>query len=134
EKGAYRIKKIIRGAQWDAEVRSPLDMSGVNIKEGEDVLAVNGRAMDTSKAPWAAFAGLSNKPVVLTVNSKPSMAGARDVLVQTIDDEFRLRNLEWIETNRKRVDDATDGKIGYVFVPNTGRFGQSELVRQFAAQ
>ncbi len=134
EKGAYRIQKIIRGAAWDAEARSPLEMSGVNVKEGEYVLAVNGRALDTAKAPWAAFTGLSNEPVVLTVNSKPSMDGARNVLVQTMDDEFRLRNLAWVEANRKRVEDATDGKIGYVFVPNTGRFGQTELVRQFAAQ
>ena len=132
--GVYRIKKIVRGAPWDAEVRSPLDTPGINVKEGDYILAVNGRAMDTTKAPWAAFAGLADKPVALTVNSKPSISGARSVLVQTLGDEGRLRHLEWIEGNRKRVDEATNGKIGYIFVPNTGRDGQTELVRQFAAQ
>ncbi len=132
--GAYRVKKIIRGAPWDTEVRSSLDVSGVDVKEGDYVLAVNGRRMDAAKAPWAAFAGLADKPVVLTVNSKPSMDGARTVLVQTMDDETRLRHLAWIEANRKRVDDATGGKIGYIYVPSTGLDGQSELVRQFAAQ
>ncbi|MCI0451954.1 MAG: PDZ domain-containing protein [Candidatus Latescibacteria bacterium] len=132
--GAYRIKKIIRGAAWDTEVRSPLDMSGIDVDEGDYVLAVNGQPLDVSKGPWAAFAGLAKKPVVLTVNSKPSMDGARSVLVETLVSETRLRHLAWIEANRKRVDEATDGKIGYVYVPSTGRDGQSELVRQFAAQ
>jgi tricorn protease len=132
--GAYRIKKIIRGALWDTEVRSPLDMSGIDVNEGDYLLAVNGRPLDTTKAPWAAFAGLAKKPVVLTVNSKPSMDGARSVLVETLDDETRLRHLAWIEGNRKRVDEASGGKIGYVYVPSTGRDGQSELVRQFTAQ
>ncbi|HXV13248.1 MAG TPA: PDZ domain-containing protein, partial [Candidatus Krumholzibacteria bacterium] len=132
--GAYRIKKIIRGAAWDTEVRSPLDMSGIDVNEGDYVLAVNGRALDAAKGPWAAFAGLAKRPVVLTVNSKPSTDGARSVLVETLDSETRLRHLAWIEGNRKRVDEATGGKIGYIYVPSTGRDGQTELVRQFAAQ
>lgn len=132
--GAYRIQKIIRGAQWDAEVRSPLEMSGIDVNEGDYVLAVDGAPLDVARAPWAAFAGLAKKPVVLTVNKKPTMDGARDVLVETLDDETRLRHLAWIEANRKRVADATGGKIGYVYVQSTGIDGQSELMRQFAAQ
>jgi tricorn protease len=132
--GAYRIKKIIRGAPWDDEARSPLDMSGIDVDEGDYVLAVNGEPLDPTKAPWAAFAGLAKKPVVLTVNSKPGRDGAHDVLVEMLDDETRLRHLAWIEANRKRVSDATGGKIGYIYVPSTGLDGQSELVRQFAAQ
>jgi tricorn protease len=96
--GAYRVKKIIRGAPWDTEVRSPLAMSGVKVSEGDYVLAVNGRPVDAKKAPWAAFQGLAKEPVTLTVNSKPSMDGAHDVLVETLDDETRLRHLAWIES------------------------------------
>jgi tricorn protease len=132
--GAYRIKKIIRGAPWDTEARSPLDMSGIDVNEGDYVLAVNGQPLEVTRAPWAAFAGLAKAPVVLTVNTKPGMDGARNVLVETLDDESRLRHLAWIEANRKRVDEATGGKIGYVYVPDTGQGGQSELVRQFTAQ
>lgn len=132
--GAYRIKRIIRSAPWDTEVRSPVALPGVKVSEGDYVLAVNGRPIDVKKAPWAAFAGLSKKAVVLTVNSKPSMDGAHDVLVETLDDETRLRHLAWIESNRKRVDEASGGKIGYVYVQSTGIQGQTELMRQFAAQ
>jgi tricorn protease len=134
ENGAYRIKKIIAGAAWDTEVRSPLAMPGVKVAEGDYLLAVNGRPVDAKKAPWAAFAGLSKQTVTLSVNSKPSMDGAHDVLVQTLDDETRLRHLAWIESNRKRVDELSGGKVGYVYVPSTGLNGQTELVRQFAAQ
>jgi tricorn protease len=134
DNGAYRVKKIIDGAPWDTEVRSPLAAPGVNVKEADYILAVNGRPMDAKKAPWAAFAGLSKETVTLTVNSKPSMDGAHDVLVQTLDDETRLRHLAWIESNRKRVDELSGGKIGYVYVPSTGLDGQTELVRQFTAQ
>jgi tricorn protease len=109
-------------------------MSGIDVNEGDYVLAVNGQPLEVTRAPWAAFAGLAKAPVVLTVNTKPGMDGARNVLVETLDDESRLRHLAWIEGNRKRVDEATGGKIGYVYVPDTGQGGQSELVRQFTAQ
>jgi tricorn protease len=131
---AYRIKKIVRGATWDTEIRSPLSESGLKVKEGNYILAVNGIAIDATKDPWSAFEGLADKTIELTVNDKPSIDGAWNILVKTLNDETRLRNLEWIESNRKRVDEATNGKIGYIFVPSTGIDGQDELVRQFSAQ
>ena len=132
--GAFMIKRIVRGAQWDSEVRSPLNESGLKIKEGDYVLAVNGVTVDVTKDPWSAFEGLADKTIELTINNKPSLDGAWNILVKTMSGETRLRNLEWIESNRKRVDEATDGKIGYIFVPSTGIDGQDELVRQFYAQ
>jgi tricorn protease len=132
--GAYRIKKIIADAPWDTEVRSPLLQPGVDVHQGDYVLAVNGQPVDVMKAPWASFAGLAGKTVELTVNSKPTMDGSRKVLVETLSDETRLRNLAWIESNRKRVDEATNGRIGYIYVPSTGLDGQTELERQFMAQ
>jgi tricorn protease len=134
ENGAYRIKKIIDGAPWDAEARSPLRQPGVNVKEGDYLLEVNGIPVDTTAEPYAAFQGLADKPVILTVNDKPVREGARQVLVQTISSEARLRHLAWIESKRKRVEEATDGKVGYIYVPDTGVNGQNELVRQFRAQ
>ena len=132
--GAYQIKKIIEGAQWDNEVRSPLDASGVDAKEGDYILAVNGVPMDITKDPWASFEGLAGKTVELTINSKPVMEGSHKVVVETLKDETRLRNLAWIEANREYVDKKTDGKIGYIYVPDTGINGQTELERQFNAQ
>jgi tricorn protease len=132
--GAYKIKRIVNGADWDTEVRSPLLGSGIKVKEGNYVLAVNGVSIDVTKDPWSAFEGLAEKTIELTINDKPSLDGAWNIIVKTMSDETRLRNLQWIESNRKRVDDATGGKIGYVYVPSTGIDGQDELVRQFTAQ
>ena len=132
--GAYRIRHIVRGGPWDVDVRSPLGEPGVGVKEGEYILAVNGIPLDPRKDPWAAFQGLADTAVLLTVNAKPTVDGARQVLVKTLKDETELRFREWIEARRKRVDEATAGKIGYIYVQSTGVDAQSELVRQFMAQ
>jgi len=134
DRGAYRIARIVRGAPWDLETRSPLAESGVDVHEGDYVLAVNGIPLDTRRDPYAAFEGLAGVTVRLTVNDRPSTDGARQVLVETLTSEGRLRNLEWIEQNRKKVAEATNGRVGYIYVPNTAVFGQTELVRQFNSQ
>ncbi len=134
EDGHYRFLKIIDLPSWETEVRSPLRQPGIDVKEGDYLLAVGGTPVDPAKDPWAAFGGLAEKPVMLTVNSKPSMEGAREVLVETLGDEQRLRNLAWIEAKRKRVEEASGGRIGYVFVPDTAILGHTELIRQFRSQ
>jgi len=132
--GAYRIKHIIRGGPWDSVIRSPLDEPGVMVKEGEYVLAVNGVPLDTKSDPWASFQGLGDRTVVLTVNSSPSSAGARQVVVKCLTSETELRFRAWIEERRQIVDKATNGRIGYIYVQSTGVDAQNELVRQFMAQ
>ncbi len=132
--GAYRIARIITAAPWDTEVRSPLAEPGVDVDGGDWVLAVNGTPIDTAQDPWAAFEGLAKTTVVLTVNDRPTLDGAREVLVETLDSEDRLRNLAWIESNRRKVEEATGGRVGYIYVPSTGRDGQAELFRMFRAQ
>ncbi len=132
--GFFKIAKIYRGAVWDLQNRSPLAEPGLNIKEGDFLLRVNNVEIDKDKDIWASFQGLDNKVVILTINSKPTLSGSREVLVKTIDNEARARNLEWIENNRKKVFEATDGRIGYIYVPNTGIEGQNELVRMFQGQ
>jgi tricorn protease len=136
DNGAYKVKKIIRGGAWDNEVRSPLEATGVNVKEGEYILSVNGRKLDTDIDPYAMFEGLSGKAVALRVNSKPTLEGSREVIVKTLtpQQEQRLRNLEWIEGNRKKVEELSGGQLGYMYMPNTGTDGQTELMRQFYAQ
>ena len=134
ENGQYRISKIINGAAWDAEVRSPLNKPGVAVNVGDYILAVNGEAIDSSKPIYAAFQGLADKVVELTVNSSASTTGAKKVIIKTMSSETRLRHLAWIENNRKRVDEASNGRVGYVYVRSTGRDGQRELVRQFYGQ
>lgn len=132
--GAYRIQRIIRGAPWDSENRSPLDQPGVNVREGDYILAVNGMPIEVTKDPYAAFEGLAGKTVELTVNDKPTMEGSRRITVETMTNEERLRLLAWIESNRTKVDKATGGKVGYIYVQDTSIPGQNDLVRQFTAQ
>ncbi len=134
EGGHFKVHKIIRGAAWDNEVRSALDMPGVNVAEGDFILAVNGVPLNEYTDPWGAFEGLAGKTVELSVNNKPTFDGARTEIVETMRSETRLRHLAWIEANRREVEEASDGKIGYIYVPSTGRDGQKELARQFYAQ
>ncbi|MFI5235049.1 MAG: PDZ domain-containing protein [Gemmatimonadales bacterium] len=133
ENGAYRIAKIIRGAPWDVEVRSPLAEPGVGVHEGDYLLAVNRVPVDVTKEPWAALDGLAGKTVLLTVNDKPTMAGAREVLVKTMTSEAQLRYLAWVDGHRRRVEEASGGKLGYLYVPSTGIDGQTELARMYWA-
>jgi len=130
----YRIKKIIHGAPWDAEARSPLGLPGVPVKEGDFILAVNGIPLTTKTDVNAPFVNLAGKSVELTYSSSPGWSGARTVVVQLMPTEFRLRNLAWIEEKRQRVEAATNGQVGYIHVPSTGTDGQSELIRQFTGQ
>ena len=134
--GAYRIKRIVRPAAWDNEVRSPFDATGIAVKEGDYILAVNGVPVNTKIDPYASLEGMAGNTVILKVNSKPSMDGAKDVLIETLTtgQERRLRHLEWIESNRKKVDQLSNGDLGYMYMPNTGGDGQTELMRQFYAQ
>jgi tricorn protease len=133
--GAYQVSRILDGGTWDSEVRSPLRQPAVtNVQAGDYLLAVNGIPLDPNQEPWAAFQGLNGATVQLTVNGRPSLDGATNIFVKTLDSELRLRNLAWIEANRARVAAASDGKVGYIYVPNTARDGQSELVRQYQGQ
>jgi len=130
----YKIKKIIRGASYDAEARSPFDVSGIDAQEGMYILAVNGVPLTTAQDPYSVFEGLANKAVEITYNTKASFNGAKTVTVQTLGDEYRLRHLAWINEMATKVSEATNGEIGYIYVPSTGVDGQNELIRQFNAQ
>jgi len=129
----YKISHIVTGAKWDSEVRSPLDQPGIDVKEGDIILAVNGIPIRTTTEPFEAFAGLADKTVELTYSS-PRFKGERKAIVNLLSDEYRLRNLEWIEEKRSRVEKASNGQVGYIYVPSTGTDGQNELMRMFKAQ
>jgi tricorn protease len=117
------------------DARNPLRELGVDVKEGDYLLAVNGVPVDTSKDPWAAFVGLAGRAITLTVSEKPLIdEDARDVVVKPLSNEINLRYREWIEKNRATVEAKTDGKVGYIHVPDTGVNGQNNLVRQYVGQ
>ncbi len=138
ENGAYRIKHIITGGPWDLNARGPLSQPGVEAEEGEYLLAVNGIPVDTSKDLWAAFLGISpGRVVTLTLSEKPELDDdAREVNVKLISSgrEAGMRYRAWVEQNRAHVDEQSDGRVGYIHVPDTGVNGQNELFRQFYGQ
>ena len=133
--GAYRIARIHEGGPWDSDARGPLSQPGVDVETGDYLLAVNGLPLDPTVSPWAAFQGIANKTTTLTVSEKPMMNDdAREVLVKPRGDETYLRYRSWIEDKRAYVAEKTNGRVGYIYVPDTGRRGQNELFRQFYGQ
>lgn len=132
---AYQIQRIFSGAAWDTDARNPLTAPGVDVKVGEYLLAVNGSPIDMSEDPWAPMRGLAGKPTSLLISAKPYKdESARTVVVVPLDSDADLRYRSWIEANRAYVDAKSQGKVGYIYVPNTGVDGQSDLVRQFVGQ
>jgi len=137
--GFYRIKSIMKGAEWDfAEVCSPLlrTKNNVKIEPGHYILEINEIKLTTDKSPWYVMQGLAGKTVELTVNDKPGYEGAKKAVVKTLNQRevIRLRHLEWIEANRQYVEKMSNGQVGYIYVRSTGVDAQNELVRQFNAQ
>ena len=132
--GVYRIKKIYPGENWDSSLRSPLTEPGVQVKEGDYLLAVNGRSLRAPQNLYELFVNTANETVTLTVNSKSSDDGSRTVQVKPIADEFKLRELNMIEANRKKVDAATQGRVGYVYLPDMGDEGLNQFVKQYFPQ
>jgi len=132
--GVYRFKKIYSGENWDQRIRSPLTEPGVTVKEGDYLIAVNGRTLRTPQNPYELFVNTANETVTLTVNSKPSEEGSHTVQVKPLADEFNLRELSWIEGNRRKVDAATGGRVGYIYLPDMGGDGLNEFVKQYFPQ
>jgi tricorn protease len=132
--GFYRFKKIYPGENWDAGLRSPLTEPGVVVKEGDYLIAVNGRELKAPEPPDELFVNTAAQTVTLTVNSQPSEAGARQVVVKPVSTEYGLRQLDMIETNRRKVDRATGGRVGYIYIPDMEGEGLNEFVKQFFPQ
>jgi tricorn protease len=132
--GRYRFKKIYPGENWDQELRSPLTEPGVNVKEGDYLLAVNGQQLRAPTNPYELFVNTGNETVTLTVNSRPTEDGAHNITVKPIDDEYNLRELNMINTNREKVSKATGGKVGYIYLPDMGEAGLDQFVKQYFPQ
>jgi tricorn protease len=132
--GLYRFKKIYPGQNWDPALQSPLTEPGINVKEGDYLLAVNGRPLHAPQDPYELFVNTANQTTAITVNSRPTEDGARTVPVKPISDEGQLREYYMVETNRKKVDAATQGKVGYIYIPDMGDAGLNAFVKEFFPQ
>ncbi len=130
----YQIKKIYGGLNWNPNMRSPLTEPGVNAKAGDYILAVNGKEVTASQNLYSFFENTSGKIVELTIGSSPNMTGSRLVKVVPIPNEYNLRNRDWVEGNLKKVHEATNGQVAYVYVPNTAGAGHEYFKRYFFPQ
>ena len=132
--GRYRIKKVYSGLNWNPDLRAPLTEPGTNVKEGDYILRVNGRELKAPTNIYSLFEKTAGKMVTLTVNSKPLEEGSRTVTVVPVADEMSLRNRDWVEGNRRLVDKLSNGRVSYVYLPNTAGAGYIYFNRYYFAQ
>ncbi|MFQ5742902.1 MAG: PDZ domain-containing protein [Acidobacteriota bacterium] len=134
ESGRYRFAKVYGGLNWNPTLRSPLTEPGVDAAAGEYLLAVNGRELRPPENLYSRFENSAGKIVEITIGPSPDGSGARTVEVVPIANEYALRNRDWVEGNLKKVDEATSGRVAYVYVPNTSTLGLIYFKRYFYPQ
>ncbi len=127
--GRYKVAKIYPGENWNESRRSPLTEQGVNVKEGDYLIAVNGTNLTLNMNPYELLENTVGKMVEITVNSKPEVAGAKTCTIRPVASELELLYLNWVNERRAMVDKLSGGKIGYIHVPNTAVEGNRELHR-----
>ena len=134
ENNHYRIKRIYNGENWNPELRAPLNAPGIKVAEGDYILEVNGKRLDSTTNFYSVFETTANRQTVLRINNKPALEGSRLVTVVPVASESGLRTRAWVEDNRRQVDKLSGGRLAYVWLPNTGGPGYSSFIRYFYAQ
>jgi tricorn protease len=125
--GRYRISKIFAGQNWNPELRSPLTEQGVDVKEGDYLISIDGKEITSADNPYFFLENKAGKSVEIKVSSKPTAADARTSLIKPISSELGLMAFNWVNERRAMVDKLSGGKIGYIYVPNTSVEGNREL-------
>jgi tricorn protease len=132
--GYFKIKKILKGQNWDKAVRSPLTEIGVDAREGDYILAVEGKPTNQLKDIYESLVNTVGKQVRLKLNSTVEESGSRETVVVPIDDEQPLFYYEWVQGNLEKVEAATQGKVGYIHIPDMGVGGLNEFVKYYYPQ
>lgn len=130
----YQFNKIYKERDWSRETWPPLAKPGINILEGEYLLKVNNVDVKANKEVYSYFVGLAGKQVTLIVNSKPTLVGAREVVVEPVGNENNIRYMDWLESNRLAVDKASNGRIGYIYMPDTWNGSATDFPKYFYSQ
>ena len=134
ENNAYRISKIYTAESWNPDLRAPLSGPGIDVNEGDYILAVNGRSINPSENFYKYFEDTADRQIRLLINDSPESGGARLVTVVPVSNENGLRTRDWVEENRRKVDEMSDGQLAYVWVPNTGQGGYTYFNRYYFSQ
>jgi tricorn protease len=132
--GYYRIDRILKGQNWDRALRSPLTEIGVNVREGDYILAVDGVPTRSMTNLFDALIGKAGKQVTLTVNAQPKEPGSRSAVVVPTGDEQPLYYFDWVEGTIAKVSKATNGRVGYIHIPDMGVPGLNEFVKYYYPQ
>ncbi|HEY4111999.1 S41 family peptidase [Puia sp.] len=132
--GRWQIKRIYSAESWNPELKAPLAQPGLKVTEGNYILAVDGVSLGGDVDPYSLLDGKVGQQTMLLVNSKPSEEGAWTIRVEPVGSEAALRQRAWVEDNRRKVDELSGGKLGYVWVPNTGGPGFVSFNRYFFSQ
>ena len=132
--GRWKIKRIFTSESWNPGLTAPLAQPNLRIKEGDYILAVNGKPLTANDDPYELLNGTAKMQTQLTISNKPSTEGAWTITVQPTENENGLLQIAWVEDNRRKVDELSKGKLGYVWVPNTGGSGFNSFNRYYFAQ
>ncbi|MGE3274562.1 MAG: PDZ domain-containing protein [Vicinamibacterales bacterium] len=134
DQGRYRITRLYDGESWNPELRAPLVAPGIDVSVGDYVLAIDGQDLAGTDNIHRLLDGTADRQVTLTVNGQPTATGARQVTVIPVGNDQGLRTRAWVESNRRRVDELSGGRLAYVYVPNTGQAGYESFNRYYFAQ
>jgi tricorn protease len=134
DSGRYKIARIYDNESWNPDLRAPLAEPGLEVAVGDYIVAINGEELKTPDNIYRLLDGTANRQTVLSINSKPSMDGAHQITVVPVNNEQGLRTRAWVESNRRLVDKLSDGKLAYVYLPNTGQPGYTSFNRYYFAQ
>ncbi|HEY0764434.1 MAG TPA: PDZ domain-containing protein [Pyrinomonadaceae bacterium] len=134
ENGRYKVTRIYDNESWNPDLRSPLATPGANVNAGDYILAINGIELIAPDNIYRLLDGTANRQTTLTVNTAPSMQGARTVTVLPVASEQALRTRAWVESNRRLVEKMSDGQLAYVYLPNTGQPGYTSFNRYYFSQ
>lgn len=132
--GMYRFKKIYSGLSWNPTFKAPLSQPGITVKEGDYLVAVNGIPLDAAVNLYSLFQNTAGRQTRISVNSEASLKGAKEFVVLPVANEGNLRLMDWVEGNRKKVDELSGGRIAYVYMPNTGGDGYTFFNRYYFSQ
>lgn len=132
--GKWKIKRIYTTESWNPGIVAPLAQPDLKVEEGDYILAINGRPLTTDDDPYELLNGTAKMQTVLSVNNKAETKDAWTIKVKPLENESALRQLAWVEDNRRKVDELSKGKLGYVWVPNTGGSGFNNFNRYYFAQ
>jgi tricorn protease len=134
ENGRYRFARVYDGENWNPQLHAPLTQPGVNVVEGEYLLAVNGREVRGSDEVYSFFDETAGKSTLLRVGPNADGSGSREVSVVPVENEMGLRELAWVEGNRRKVEELSKGKLAYIYLPDTASGGYTYFNRYFFSQ